>query len=192
MHRYLFISAHCDDAMISCGGTMLRLKDENHSVHQLSFSNCGNFDITQEFTNANKVLGVEGYCHQFKHRVFHEQRAEITKLLYACIPHYDFIVTHSVDDRHPDHRIIAEESLRVFNCNVITYLGDWNGSQQNNYFSEILPGQLSKKEDALFEYKSQRMRSYMNTEFIRGLASFNGVKCGKLYAEGFKVERLVF
>jgi hypothetical protein len=31
----------------------------------------------------------------------------------------------------------------------------------------------------------------MQADFIRAQARYNGIKCGKLYAEAFKVERLM-
>lgn len=189
--KYLFISAHCDDAMISCGGTMLKLMEDGNSVSHLSLSNCDNWGLVQEFTDSNKILGINGYCHQFKHRTFHEQRSEITKLLYACKDDSDFIVTNSVVDKHSDHKTLAEECLRIFNCNIITYMGCWNGNENPNYFIEITGEQLEKKINALWCYRSQAHRPYMSADFIRAQARVNGVKVGKQFAEGFRVQRLI-
>lgn len=191
MIRYLFISSHCDDAMLSCGGTMLKLAEESHLVSHLSISNCNNWDLVEEFTMSNKTLGVPGYCHQFRVRKFHEERSDITKLLYACIPNYDFIITHSSIDRHTDHKTVAEESLRVFNCSMITYVGPWNGLEESNYFIELSEEHLEKKIAALSCYKSQSHRPYMNPDFIRSQAIYNGIKCGKRYAEAFRIEKLI-
>jgi hypothetical protein len=83
---------------------------------------------------------------------------------------------------------VAEESLRVFNSSLFTYLAPWNGDFKPNYFVGI---DLYRKMEALKAYKSQSERAYMKPEFIHAAALYNGVKSGNSFAESFKIERLI-
>jgi LmbE family N-acetylglucosaminyl deacetylase len=81
--------------------------------------------------------------------------------------------------------------MRVWKKSIFTYLAPWNGNENPNYFVEITQQQLERKIEALACYRSQAHRPYMNADFIRAQARYNGIKCGKLYAEAFKIERLI-
>lgn len=188
--KYLFLSAHCDDSELSCGGTMLKLASEGHHVHYVSMTYCGNKQLTIECQKAANILKVELFINDFTVRSFTDNRQQIADYFYR-LKEFDFVFTHSCSDKHPDHRTIAEESLRIFKCNLITYLAPWNGTENSNYYVGISEEQLEKKIHALSCYKSQDHRSYMRPEFIRSQAVFNGIKCGKQYAEAFRIEKLI-
>lgn len=184
--RYLFISCHCDDAELSCGGTMAKLA-EQHEVYNIAFSDTGSTKILDEFVQAGNILGISGDC--LFYNVFIEQH--IGDDLYKIRDKFDFVFTHSTECRHTHHKMIAEQSKRVINGNLITYLQPWNSNESPNYFIELSEAQLEKKIQALACYKSQAHRPYMDEEFIRSWARYNGIKCGKKYAEGFRIERLI-
>jgi LmbE family N-acetylglucosaminyl deacetylase len=67
----------------------------------------------------------------------------------------------------------------------------FNGELLPNYFVEISEQHLEKKIQALACYKSQSHRAYMDPEFIRSQAIYNGIKCGKKYAEAFRIEKMI-
>jgi LmbE family N-acetylglucosaminyl deacetylase len=191
--RYLFLSSHTDDSEVCAGGTMAKLIDRGCDVTHIAASYCGNDLLPPEFARANRVLGVSKYyTHNHEVRKFNTtERGAISNLVLACRDHYDFVFTNSVSDRHPDHRTIGEESLRIFNCNLVTFIGSWNGNEDPNYFIELSQEQLDRKIAALSCYKSQAHRPYMDKDFIKSWAVYNGVKCGKKYAEAFRVVKLV-
>lgn len=189
--KYLFLSSHTDDSELCCGGTIAKLVQEGHSVSHISVSYCGIPDLVTEFEKANRILGAGGYAHQHTCREFLNEHVSISKLLYACIPHYEFVFTHSIYDRHSDHKVVAEQSMRIFNCNLATYIGPWNGQENPNYFVELSEEHLQKKIQALSCYKSQSHRTYMSPEFIRAQAIYNGIKCNRKYAEAFRIEKLI-
>jgi len=183
--KALFIASHCDDELCFAGA-MQRFDDPSY----VALSSCGNKQLSNECYAAMDILGVTSVeIWKYPVRGFREYATEIASLFASHRP--EMVITHSIKDRHPDHRTTGEESLRVFNCNLLTYIGPWNGDEQANYFIELTKEQLEKKIEALACYKSQAHRAYMNPEFIRSWARYNGIKCGKLYAEGFKVVRLV-
>ena len=190
MSKYLFIGAHTDDAELSCGGTMAKLVEENHTVVLIPVSHCGSNELLDEFYGAAKMLGVEYSC-LFWRKGFIGSEQNIANELYDIRGSYDYIFTHSPLCKHPDHKITAQQSIRVFNGNIVTYIQAWNGNENPNYFVGISEQQLEKKIAALACYKSQAHRPYMQPDFIRAQARYNGIKCGKLYAEAFYSERLI-
>lgn len=191
MSKYLFIGAHTDDIELSCGGTIYKLVQE-HYIHCLSFSFCNKPELGEEYDASLSLLGVNFISlSNFPSRIFTKHRQDILNSLYS-LTGFDFIFTHSVDCIHQDHKVIARESLRAFKGkNLITYSQPWNTNENPNYFVELSEQQLEKKIEALACYKSQAHRAYMSPDFIRAQARYNGIKCGKLYAEAFKIERLI-
>src|SRR5688572_17234899 len=117
MSKYLFIGAHTDDPDLSCGGTMIKLISEGHIVHNMALSMCGDVRLWQELENACSVLGVTNSLHNFTVREFHNHRVKLAEFFHAIKNDYDFVFTHSVLDKHLDHRVVGEESKRIFNCN---------------------------------------------------------------------------
>lgn len=188
MSKYLFIGYHIDDCELSCGGTMIKLVMSGHEVHNLVFALGGANE--SEWNESNKIIGSVGTFYFPDCQVQHKS-IRIADYLYHRRNDYDFVFTHSIDDRHPHHRLAAEETKRVINTNLFTYLAPWNGSHEENHFVELSESQLETKIKALECYKSQAHRAYMHPDFIRAQARYNGIRCGKLYSEGFKVVRLV-
>jgi N-acetylglucosamine malate deacetylase 1 len=188
--NYLFVSAHTDDAELSCGATMAKLKEGGHDVNCLALSYCDKDELLKEYAKASEILGVNYYNEGFDVRCFNQQSLFIADALLA-FRNYDFVFTHSANCRHPDHRTVSQESKRIFNCGIATFIQPWNGNQDDNYFVEISERHLERKIQALSCYKSQAHRQYMNADFIRAQAVYNGIKCGKKYAEAFRIERLI-
>jgi N-acetylglucosamine malate deacetylase 1 len=188
--KYLFIGAHVDDCELCCGGTMAKLIDQGHAINCLALTYCDQDSILEEYKKASEILGIN-YCFEsFDVRCFDQQSVFIADALLA-FKNYDFVFTHSVNCRHPDHRTVAQESIRIFNCSLVTFIQPWNGQQEENYFVEISEEQLEKKIQALACYRSQHHRQYMNENFIRSQAIYNGIKCGKKYAEAFRIEKMI-
>lgn len=191
--RILFIGSHTDDIELACGGTIAK---QAHDIFCLVFSVCDNPSLHSEFRATFRHLGIKEentrvLNHNF--RQFYWQQGQILDILIdmreAIQP--QMVFTHSVNDCHQDHKIVAQESVRAFkNRNLLTYTHPWNGNGEENFFVEISKDNLDRKIKALSCYSSQQHRPYFNPEFIKAQAMVNGIKCGKLYAEGFKVEKM--
>lgn len=195
MSRILFIGAHTDEELCFAGA-ILNEKKKGNEPHYLAFSSCGSEELESECWDSLTTLGVDVnvWIHPFPVREFSNMRQLICDTLIDLdkIWNFETIVTHSELDVHPDHRTVGEESKRVFRKkNLLTYLGPWNGDEQSNYYIELTEQQLEKKIAALACYKSQSHRSYMSPDFIRAQAIYNGIKCGKRYAEAFRIEKLI-
>lgn len=194
MNRVLYIGAHTDDIELACGGTIAKSHDE---IHCLIFSVCDNPLLHTEFRNTFLSLGIKEQNTRvlnYNFREFYWQQSHILNILLemrrAILPIKVF--SHSINCVHQDHKIVAQESLRAFkNDNLFTYTHPWNGNGDENHFVELSEEHLNSKIKALANYKSQEHRSYFNPEFIRAQAVYNGIKCGKKYAEAFRIEKLI-
>ena len=99
----------------------------------------------------------------------------------------------SLNDIHQDHNVIANEGLRAFKfTSILAYEMPWNNLTFNTSSFVILDEKdITKKVEALKEYKSQAHRPYCNEEFIRSLARTRGVQINAQYAETFDVVRWI-
>lgn len=193
MNKYLFLVAHVDDAEISCGGTIAKLIEQGHFIHVISFTErYAGESLYNEFEASMKTLGVEFYqTYDFKTRELHKSIVEIADLARYWSSEFDFVFTHTPTDRHIDHRTVAEQVIRVVNGSLLTFINPYNGDGDSNFFMEISKEHLEKKMQSIACYKSQEDRLYILPRFTNANAIWNGLKCGKLYAEGFRVHRLV-
>lgn len=187
MSEYLFIGAHVDEE-ICFAGTMIKLLEEGHTVSHVAFD-IGTSN-EEEFKASSKIIGSDSFMWPL-HRKSQHRAQSIADDLHTYRNAFKFVFTHSINDRHSLHRMVAEETKRVINGNLFTYLAPWNGNEDPNYFVELSEKHLEKKIEALKCYKSQAHRSYMSDEFIRAQAVYNGIKCGKRYAEAFRIERYI-
>lgn len=183
--KYLFIGAHTDEEICFAGA----IQKYNDNCFYVAFSICGLPELKKEFNKSCGLLDVCSVASTLTVRAF--DRQAIADFLYEQQKDFDCLFTHSISDIHPDHRIVAEESKRVWKKSLFTYLAPWNGNDNPNYYIEISEEHLEKKIKALSCYKSQSHRAYMSPDFIRSQAIYNGIKCGKRYAEAFRIEKLI-
>lgn len=180
MSKYLFLGGHTDEELCFAG-TILKLIEKKHEIDYWAFH--PGFTDLKEFFLSMEILGCNGDV------LNQDTLRNAGDFLYRIREKYDIVFTHSVIDRHPMHKMVGEESLRIFNQSLITYIGPWNGNEAPNYFVEISEEHLQKKIQALACYKSQAHRPYMNPDFIRSWAVYNGIKAGCKYAESFRIIR---
>lgn len=172
------------DEEVCFGGTIIKLIQQGHSVEYLATSHGTSND--REFIKSCEIMGCTFHFYE------PESAQELANYLFKMRNDFDFVFTHSVNDRHPLHRMVAEESRRIFNGNLITYLAAWNGQHTENFFVELTGEQLEKKISALWCYRSQAHRKYMDSDFIRSQAVYQGLRCGKKYAEAYQIHRMIF
>lgn len=187
-----FITAHVDDAPLAASGLIIRLVSEGHNVEVVSLSHIyGGHDLSEEFNTSMNVLGATGKLYNVETRRFDSHKNYVSELIYSETRKPKMIVTHDILDRHPDHRIVAEQVLRVFNNNLYTFIAPWNGEERPTFFSSLNGEMMTKKIEVLRCFKSQNRRQYMQSQEIISQLVYNAQKCSKLYAEGFKVVRLI-
>ncbi|MBL7778727.1 MAG: PIG-L family deacetylase [Chitinophagales bacterium] len=201
----LVLAPHTDDGELGAGATINRLVDEGATVHYVAFSICAQSlpaglapdTLAHECSAATQILGIKKEnltLLDYDVRYFPENRQpileDLVKLNKKIQP--DLVLLPNSQDIHQDHQTIHQESVRAFkNTTIWGYELPWNNTSfSGNTFVTVSEQQLHTKIEALTKYYSQSHRSYMNADFIRGLAMVRGIQAGSLYAEAFEFIRM--
>ena len=108
----------------------------------------------------------------------------------------DLIFTHRLEDRHQDHRVVAEltwnsfRNHRVLEYEIPKFEGDLG---QPNLLIPVDEVHVNRKIEVLMEhFPSQRNRSWFDAETFRGMMRIRGLECQSpsRYAEGFTARKL--
>ena len=202
--KILIISPHTDDGELGCGGSIVKFIEEGADVMYIALSCCEKSvppeyprDIlSSEVKAATRILGISTpILFSFEVREFPKFRQEILDALIRLRNKIqpDIVFTPSRYDTHQDHKITVEETMRAFKkCTILGYEQPWNNITFNTLaFVPLSEIHVQKKIDALACYETQKDRSYLNPDFIRGLALTRGTQIEKMYAEAFEVIKWV-
>jgi N-acetylglucosamine malate deacetylase 1 len=199
----LILAPHTDDGELGCGATIAKYSTLDWNIIYLAFSTCEQSlppgvspdSLVHECRKATETLGIKDVRFlDFEVRKFPAFRQEIleamVKINQALKPVSVFLPAKN--DVHQDHHVIYEEGIRAFkNSNLFGYELPWNNTGFSpNYFETISEEELSKKINALKEYKTQAHRNYMDEDFIRSLAVVRGVQSNTAIAEAFEVYKM--
>lgn len=204
--KILVLAPHTDDGELGCGGAIAKFIAEGAEVHYVAFSICTRSlpkhlapdTLEKEVKAATKILGIKSdnlILYDYDVRRFKEFRQdileELIKLKSKLDP--DLVFMPTLTDIHQDHQAIAEEGLRAFkNTSILAYELPWNNLTFNTAgFIRLEESYIEKKIEALNAYDSQKHRSYLNSNFIRSLATTRGVQINAQFAEAFEVIRWV-
>lgn len=202
--KILIISPHTDDGELGCGGSIARFIEEGDEVSYAALSCCEKSippeyppDIlSHEVKKATCLLGIKKpVLYGFDVREFPRWRQEILDTLINLRKEIqpDMVFTPSSYDTHQDHKTTMEETLRAFKqCTILGYEQPWNNISFNTgAFIQLNETHIQKKIDALHCYETQKDRSYLSENFIRGLAMTRGTQIEQQYAEAFEVIKWV-
>lgn len=204
--KALILAPHTDDGELGCGATINHLLAQGTEVHYVAFSTCRRSlpegvppnTLELEVKEAVNILGLPPnnliLC-DFDVRDFPSQRQAILEQMVSLSKDInpDVVFLPSSTDTHQDHQVIHNEGLRAFkNSSVLGYEMPWNNTVfTSNAFIKVSKENLEKKLEALKAYKSQEARTYLNREFIVGLAKVRGVQAATEYAEAFEAIRII-
>lgn len=200
----LCLGCHPDDIEIGCGGTLLRLIEEQHNCrfYWVVFSAIG--ARRSEAQRAAKLfVGSERLKHlllkQFRDGFMPFVGADIKfvfeKLKRTISP--DIIFTHNRRDAHQDHRLLSELTWNTFRNHLILeyeipkYDGDLG---QPNFFVPLKKAIYRKKVRYLMDgFATQRSKHWFTEETFLALMRLRGMECvaPSGYAEAFYCRKLV-
>lgn len=201
--QVLCLGCHSDDIEIGCGGTVLRLSEQypDCAFHWVVFSANGAREAearrgAELFASArlkepllkNLRDGFMPYCGAEIKEFFEELKPSISP---------DLIFTHSRDDAHQDHRLIAELTWNTFRDHLILeyeipkFDGDLG---KPNFFVPLEQDIYQKKVRYIMDaFPSQHAKRWFREDTFLSLMRLRGMECNAPsgYAEAFYCRKSV-
>ena len=197
----LCVGAHCDDIEIGCGATLVRLRREYPDAQMVWAIFASENGRDQESRAAAGMLVGErtelrflGFQGSYFPAAYAQIKDAFEQLKSTLRP--ELIFTHCLDDRHQDHRTLAELTWNTFRAHLILeyeipkYEGDLG---HPNTFAACTSADLDLKIRTLLEcFPSQRGRSWFTEDTFRALARLRGIECAAPtgFAEAFHARKL--
>jgi LmbE family N-acetylglucosaminyl deacetylase len=202
--RILCLGAHSDDIEIGCGGTVLRLAEENPAAvfHWVVFSAEG--IRAAEARQASSLFVKPSALSQLILRNFQdgflpfvgaEVKTLFEELKKSVSP--DIIFTHYGRDAHQDHRLISELTWNTFRDHLILeyeipkYDGDMGRPSVYVPLSDDIC--QSKIQYLMNAFPSQQTKKWFQKDTFLGLMRLRGMECNAPSgrAEAFYCRKLV-
>lgn len=202
----LVLAPHTDDGELGCGGTIAKCIENGKNVFYVAFSTArqslpsGLPDDTLkvEVRRATELLGIPEdhiFIFDYEVRKLNYSRQDILEDLVKIRNSLDIdlVLMPTIGDIHQDHSTVAGEGLRAFkNKSILGYELIWNNVSINTQcFVTLDRKHVTRKVEALREYKSQSGKPYMSEEFVFSLARSRGVQIGADFAECYEVIRWI-
>jgi LmbE family N-acetylglucosaminyl deacetylase len=186
--RLLCIGAHSDDIEIGCGGTILEWLSAYTHVEVTWVVFCAPGPRMYEARDsANELLGKAKQrnlvLRNLQDGYLPAQFAQAKDLFeeFKASEKPDLILTHYLEDRHQDHRLIAELTWQTFRDHLILeyeipkYEGDLG---QPNLFVPLSHDIGRHKVDHLIKhFGSQRSKGWFRPETFFSLMQLRGMEC---------------
>jgi len=202
--RLLCLGAHSDDLEIGCGGTVLHWLSAYRHVEVTWVVLSAVLERAQEAKrSARSLLGKASHksvlSYKFRDGHFPIEYEELKRLFEQLKKSFDpdLILTHRLEDRHQDHRLVGELTWQTWRNHLILeyevpkFEGDLG---QPNFFVQIEKAIAERKVRHLLKhFGSQRSKDWFNAETFRGLMRLRGVECRSSsgLAEAYYVRKAV-
>lgn len=202
LRRVVCLGAHCDDIEIGAGGSLSHWSEQNPATQfdWIIFSG----DDEREAESREAARRIHGPAKHsvrvLRHRMsyFPAEYAAVKDSMESLRsgPEPDLVLTHRLEDRHQDHRVIAELTWNTFRRHTILeyeipkYEGDLG---HPNLFQPLTATQADAKVGVLMEcFPSQLQRSWFTANLFRAHLALRGIECGSAsgYAEGLYARKL--
>jgi LmbE family N-acetylglucosaminyl deacetylase len=200
--RVLCLGAHSDDIEIGCGGTILRLLQEHREVSVcwvvMSASGVRREEAQRSAQRfLKRAAHAEVILYEFRDGFFPYSGGDVKESvegLKGFEP--DLVFTHHREDRHQDHRLLADLTWNTFRDHVVLeyevpkYDGELGSP---NLFVPIDEDTRGEKLAILMEeFASQRSKRWFTPDTFQSVMRLRGVESGHLdgFAEGFFARKL--
>jgi LmbE family N-acetylglucosaminyl deacetylase len=203
--KILALGAHADDIEIGCGGTILRLLEENPAteVYWIVLGTSGQ-RRAEAVESADCFLANAGrkeiVVKEFRDGYFPYMGAQIKdffeELKQRFLP--DLILTHYREDLHQDHRLVSELTWNTFRSHlileyeIVKYDGDFGAP---NFFVHLNESTARKKIRTILEcFKSQEAKNWFTEDAFSSILRLRGVESNApdKYAEAYYSRKMVY
>jgi LmbE family N-acetylglucosaminyl deacetylase len=205
LRSVLCLGAHSDDIEIGCGGTILRLAQENPRlrVHWVLFCGADDRRASEARASAEQYLaGVENKdirIGRFRDAFMPFQGVEVKEyfegLKKTTSP--DVVFTHFREDRHQDHRMLSDLSWNtwrdhlILEYEILKYDGDLG---RPNVFSP-LPEEICRRKIELLMagFPTQAGRQWFTEDAFWAMLRIRGVEANSpsKFAEAFHSRKMI-
>jgi LmbE family N-acetylglucosaminyl deacetylase len=203
--KLLCLGAHSDDIEIGCGGTVLRLLEENPATEVcwvvLGAAGARKAEATrsaQTFLAGAQRKDI--VVKEFRDGYFPYAGAEVKDFFEALKGKYnpDLVLTHYREDLHQDHRLVSELTWNTFRNHlileyeIIKYDGDLGAP---NYFVHLTEAVARKKIQTLMEcFQSQRDKSWFTEDAFSSILRIRGLESNapEKFAEAYYCRKIVY
>jgi LmbE family N-acetylglucosaminyl deacetylase len=201
----LCLGAHADDIEIGCGGTLLRLLAESPTIEVcwVVFGAAGERAREAEFSAGlflAKAAARRVIVRSFRDSFFPYEGPAIKEALHEIARDVqpDLVFTHRLEDRHQDHRLLAELTWNALRNHVILeyeipkYEGDLG--HPNLYVPLDEATCRAKIETTHRTFATQHSKPWFTPDSLWGLLRLRGLECNSpsRYAEAFTCRKLVW
>jgi LmbE family N-acetylglucosaminyl deacetylase len=202
--RLLCIGAHSDDIEIGCGGTLLHWLKEYQRIEVtwvvLSAAGARGREARRSVEALlREAAGLEIILGDFQDAYLPADFSRVKALLGSLYKRTkaDVVLTHQLEDRHQDHRLLSELTWQIWRNHFILeyeipkYEGDLVKSNVFVPLSRALAGR--KVKHLLRHFGSQRSKDWFSAETFFGLMRLRGIQCRAEsgLAEGFVARKAI-
>ena len=204
VRRVLCLGAHSDDIEIGCGGTILKLIQDQPELEVLWVVFSAGGTRTREARLSARTF-LKGAAKQkivvkdFRNGFFPFRGESIKEyfeeLKAAFVP--DLVFTHYRDDRHQDHRVLSDLAWNTFRDHLILEyeIPKYDGDLGNpNIFVQLAPEVCQRKTEHLCTFfQTQNNKHWFTPDTFLSLMRLRGIECASptKFAEAFYGRKLV-
>lgn len=184
----LCLGAHSDDLEIGCAGTLLRWLGEVPELHVTWVVLSAPGERAAEARRSAKALlrgaaSLELVLGDFTDAHFPAEFARL-KTFFSDLARRaqpDVVLTHRLEDRHQDHRQVAELTWQTWRDTLVLeyeipkYEGDLG--HPNVYVPLAEKTARRKVEHLMKHFGSQRSKAWFTEATFRGLMALRGIEC---------------
>jgi LmbE family N-acetylglucosaminyl deacetylase len=203
--KLLCLGAHSDDIEIGCGGTVLRLLEENPSAEVCWVVLGAGGERKAEATRSAQLFlaGTQRkdiVVKEFRDGYFPYSGGEIKDFFEGLKRRFspDLILTHYRKDLHQDHRVVSDLTWNTFRNHlileyeIIKYDGDLGAP---NYFVHLTESTAKRKIQMLMEcFKTQRDKNWFSEDSFYSILRLRGLESNapEKYAEAYYARKVVY
>jgi LmbE family N-acetylglucosaminyl deacetylase len=204
LRRILCLGAHSDDIEIGCGGTILRLLDQNPGL-EITWIVFSSTPQRRREAGRSASFFVKGsrrhkiILKSYRDGFFPYQGSQIKEFFERLKkePPPDLIFTHFRTDLHQDHRLISELTWNTFRDHfILEYeIPKYDGDLGSPNFFVGLDELISQKkiQSILDFFASQKNKPWFTEEVFRAIMRIRGMESNIVsrYAEAFYCRKML-
>jgi LmbE family N-acetylglucosaminyl deacetylase len=179
----LAIGAHPDDIELGCGGLLLKAVKRGHNVFMYALTRGGASgdpeERTQELIESSEFIGARSLWVDN----FEDTKLSLNSEIIDHIEYFidkssaDVIYTHSCQDNHHDHRMLATATIEAarYVPNVLAYEMPLTREFKPQVYYDI-SDVIQEKIELINLFKSQKKKMFLQSHAIKGLAQYRALQ----------------